>query len=329
MSLKNSQFDALMRQYNRRQLHNKHIQDEHIAEAYHVIPELTLIDQEIAALSVKKAKSLLGMDGSDYFDLPKSICKLGKKRSQLLQEHGYPADYLQLNYDCSHCKDTGYISNEKCICFKKATIDMLYTQSNIKEILEAENFEHYSFQYYPDDITNPATGLTALKTAHQAVDYAWEFIDDFDKQFNNIFIYGDTGVGKTYLSHCIAKELMDRTHPVMYFSAFDLFDLFAKNKFQRDSEAQGMTEYIFDCDLLIIDDLGTELTNSFVSSQLFLCVNERIMRKKSTIISTNLSIDNFLEIYSERTFSRISSNYTMIKLFGNDIRIRKKLLGGK
>ena len=221
------------------------------------------------------------------------------------------------------------MGSEKCTCFKKASVDLLYTQSNIKDILEVENFDHFSFDYYSGTLVNPATGLTSLETAHQAVDKAWDFINRFHSSFGNLFLYGDTGVGKTYLSHCISKELIDRAYCVMYFSAFELFDLFAKNTFSRNSESEERNEYIFDCDLLIIDDLGTELTNSFVSSQLFLCINERLIRKKSTIISTNLSIENFLETYSERTFSRISSNYTMIKLIGKDIRIQKKLLGGK
>ena len=125
-----------------------------------------------------------------------------------------------------------------------------------------------------------------------------------------------------------ARELIEQSFCVIYFTAFDLFDLFARYTFSSSEEAKDAHANIFDCDLLIIDDLGTELTNSFVSSQLFLCINERILRKKSTIISTNLPLDRFMETYSERTFSRISSNYTIIKLFGNDIRIQKKLLGG-
>ena len=123
---------------------------------------------------------------------------------------------------------------------------------------------------------------------------------------------------------------MDAGFSVIYFTAAGLFDIFAKCVFGRHSDEEDETmDHIYGCDLLIIDDLGTELTNSFVASQLFLCINERILRKKSTIISTNLTLDRFAETYSERTFSRISSNYTIIKLFGSDIRIQKKLLGGK
>ena len=193
-----------------------------------------------------------------------------------------------------------------------------------------ENFAHFSFDYYSSEITDPATGITSLESARNAYDKAWDLIEKFREEAGNLFIYGETGVGKTYLTHCIAKELLDRSFFVLYFTSFDLFDLLSKNAFEKDSESADMAAFVYDCDLLIIDDLGTELTNSFVSSQLFCCINERIMNKKSTIISTNLTLADFMEAYSERTFSRVTSNYTMLKLVGNDIRIqKKKLLGGK
>ncbi|MGI6095964.1 MAG: ATP-binding protein [Lachnospiraceae bacterium] len=328
MPLQNSQYDAIMREYNKKQLKNKRELDHRIQNAYSKIPELAQIDSQIAELSMKKARMLLLETSAEEFDLPQAIAQLSRKRETLLLSHGFSADYLQMHYECPRCQDTGYVGNQKCSCFRQATIDMLYTQSNMKEILEEENFTTFSFDYYPDDIPNHATGLTSLGTAHQAVDTAWDFIENFQESFDNLFFYGDTGVGKTFLSHCIAKELMDRAYCVMYFTAFDLFDILAKHTFSRDALTDDMTEYIFNCDLLIIDDLGTELTNSFVSSQLFLCIHERIMQKRSTIISTNLSLEQFADTYSERTFSRIASSYTMIKLFGNDIRIQKKLLGG-
>ena len=329
MPLNNFQYDALMRAYNEKQLDHKRQQDEHIKEAYSLIPRLQEIHDEIGALSLKKAKALLLPSPQDDFDLSAAIADLSEERTALLQIHGFPPDYLELKYDCPICKDTGYVENRKCSCFKKAAVDLLYTQSNIRDILEKENFQNYSFDYYSSDMTNPATGLNALETARDAVKKSWDFIDHFEEHPAGLFFYGDTGVGKTYLSHCIARELIDRAFFVLYFSAFDLFDLLAKNTFQKDTSASDVADFVYDCDLLIIDDLGTELTNSFVASQLFCCINERIMNKKSTIISTNLSIEDFLETYSERIFSRISSNYTMLKLIGNDIRIQKKLLGGK
>ena len=163
MSLNNFQYDALMRAYNEKQLNHKHEQDEHIRQAYDKIPRLQEIDGEIASLSLKKARALLLPSPKDDFDLSAAIAELSEERTALLQIHGYPPDYLELKYDCPFCKDTGYVENQKCSCFKKAAVDLLYIQSNIREILETENFENFSFEYYPQDITNPATGLSALE----------------------------------------------------------------------------------------------------------------------------------------------------------------------
>lgn len=331
MALKNIQFDTIMREYNRKQLTNKREQDARIQEAYQAIPQLADIDAQIASLSISKVRAIL--EGGDTASAVQkdSITALGNKRAELLSSHGYPQDYLMMHYNCRDCRDTGYINNEKCHCFKQAIIDMLYTQSNIREVLETENFQHFTYEYYEDKTPDKATGLTPLMNMKKIVEECRQFIEHFDEKEENLFFYGNTGVGKTYLSHCIAKELIETAHSVIYFSAFELFDLFSKTTFQSHSaearELAQMHSYVFDCDLLIIDDLGTELTNSFVSSQLFLCINERLMRKKSTIISTNLPLDIFRDTYSDRVFSRISSNYTMRKFMGDDIRIQKKIKG--
>lgn len=330
MPLQNIQYDTIMREYNRRQLEARRRQEECEKKAYAVCPRLPEIDQEVASISSEKARALLRGESSDLSDLKREIALLAEEREALLVSHGFPSDYLEMHYHCPLCQDTGYINGKKCACFRQAAIDLLYNQSNLREILEKENFTHFSLEYYSDTIKNDATGLTARQTAASAVRKAKEFVEDFDNSFQNLFLYGDTGVGKTFLSHCIACDLLNSSHHVVYFSAFDLFDLFAQNTFSKSVSSDMVDDYIFQCDLLIIDDLGTELTNSFVASELFLCVNERIMRRKSTIISTNLTLERFSETYSERTFSRIASNYDMIKLIGKDIRIQKLfLIGGK
>lgn len=330
MPLQNSQYDTIMREYDRKRLEHRHMLDAHKEETYQKIPRLREIEREIAAVSLQAIRRRLGgaqtSAGSTY---KQEIAALAGERKQLLKANGYPEDYLVMQYDCPICQDTGYADGQKCQCFRRAAVDLLYKQSNLEEILQKENFDFFSFSYYSDTIRNEATGLTARETAEDAVRKARHFINTFDTKFQNLFLYGNTGVGKTFLSHCIAKELIDQAHCVIYFSAFDLFEKLAKNTFQKDSGLISTQEEIMECDLLIIDDLGTELTNTFVASALFQCINERIMRKKSTIISTNLTLERFRDTYSERIFSRITSHYTMVKLIGNDIRIQKRLLGGK
>ena len=324
MALSNSQYDEIMRGYQSRQLQNRRIAKEREEKVYAQIPALKQIDDTMAEISVESARKLLDGDTQALHVLKADLADLRVKKATLLTEYGYPSDYFEPVFTCKDCKDTGYIDSEKCHCFKQEVINVVYSQSNIKNILERENFSTFSYEYYSDSIVNPTTRLSSLDTVKKAVDECRRFIDDFDNKPKNLFFYGDTGVGKTFLSNCVAKELLEKGKSVIYFTAFQLFDILSKGVFEKDADAIAAHQNIFDCDLLIIDDLGTEFANSFTTSQLFLCINERILRQKSTIISTNLNMSDIMEIYSERTYSRILSNYNIIKLFGDDIRIQKR-----
>ena len=326
MILNNSQYDAIMRTYEQKQLHNHRELEKRYEKAYEKVPALKHFDEEISSLSVGQARKLLDGDGAALAELKLKIKQLSEESKALLVASGFPADYLELQYECNDCKDTGYIGNEKCHCFQCMIIDMLYEQSNLKHILQRENFDTFSFSYYSPNFIDQETGHSSLTTIQHAYDEAQKFVSTFGKEFHNLFLYGDPGVGKTFLSNCIAKELMDQSNSVVYLSSFQLFDTMTKGKFDKDEQAQRLNKHLFHCDLLIIDDLGTELVNSLTVSQLFLCLNERLLNKKPTIISTNLSLDALADIYSERIFSRITSNYTMLKLTGDDIRIKKKLM---
>jgi DNA replication protein DnaC len=234
-----------------------------------------------------------------------------------------------MRYHCNRCKDTGFIGNDKCNCFKQSIADVIYAGSNIKSVLEHENFSTFSFEYYSDDSIDETTGLSPLSNMQKIVAGCKSFIRHFNKKNDNILFLGNTGVGKTFLVNCIAKELLDRGYTVIYLTAFRLFDILEKHKFGKEEEstyeAANQFEYILDSDLLIIDDLGTEMNNSFTTSQLYLIINERLLKQKSTIISTNLSLDNLNTNYSERIYSRIISNYSIRRIIGEDIRLHKAL----
>ncbi len=325
MALSNAQYDALIRRYEAKQLEGHRKAEDRAALLYQKLPRLAQLDDAISSASVRQAKKLLDGDDGALARLREEIQSLTAQKQSLLAENGYPEGYLDPVYECPDCKDTGYVGNEKCHCFRQAEIDLVYAQSNIRPVLEEENFSNFSYQYYSESEINPSTGQSGLETARQAVALCRDFIDTFGTEFKNLFFYGDTGTGKTFLTHCVAKELLDAGRSVLYFTAPALFRVFEKNTFGRESADGEDYRNIFGCDFLIIDDLGTELTNSFTSSQLFQCLNERILRRKPTAISTNLGLGQIVERYSERIFSRISSNYSIIKLFGSDIRIQKKL----
>lgn len=326
MQLKNFQYNKILREYDKRQLENRHELEKRIKHIYSILPEMKEIDDQIVSNSIQSAKLSLMGDDHSLNSLADRNMDLSMRKIEILTENGYPSNYLMPTYQCEDCKDTGYINNEKCHCFKQAIVDLLYSQSNIKEIMQQENFSTFRYDLYTDSYIEETTNLTPLANIKKVVASCKEYIDNFDTSYSNLLLYGNAGVGKTFLANCIAKELLDRSHTVIYLTAFQLFDILEKNKFNRDQEkeeANEQFEYILDCDLLIIDDLGTELNNSFVTSQLYLCINERHLRKKSTIISTNLSWDNLNTNYSERIFSRIASNYRLLKIVGDDIRIKK------
>lgn len=327
MPLSNTQYDTIIREYNAKQIRNQHMADDRMREVYGKDQRLKAIDDNISSCSLAQARKLLNGDVTALSKLRSQLTEFRQQRLSILKELGYSEQYFEPSYECPDCKDTGYIGNQRCHCFKQRAIDLVYTQSNIRSILKTENFNTFRYDYYSETEVNPTTGLTSLETMQNAVKECRKFINEFDSVFSNLFFYGDTGVGKTFLSNCIAKELLDTGHSVIYFTAFQIFDVFEQNTFHKSTTENIIAAHqnIFDCDLLIIDDLGTEMPNSFTVSQLFLCLNERILRRKSTIISTNLTLNKVAEIYSERTFSRISSSYVILKLFGDDIRIQKKL----
>ncbi len=308
-----------MRIYDERQLMHQHERNARLSEIREALPGYETLEREESALFLQKADLLLDGRSEDARRITEDIALIRAKKANLLSRGGYPADYLDIHYTCPQCRDTGYIDGVKCACFRQASVSLLYEQSGIRELLKQDNFDALSYEYYGgEDLTRFQNAVTTCKN----------FVRNFNSDYHNLFFYGTVGTGKSFLSGCVAKELIEKGNLIIYFSATRLFNELSRCAFQRDNreELSGFLDDLFGCDLLIIDDLGTELTNSFVASQLFSCLNERHLRKKATIISTNLSLQELSDRYSERIFSRITSSYEICKLSGPDIRMYKKRL---
>lgn len=325
MALSNSQYNAVMRDYEQQQLQNRHDQERRIAEVYEKVPQIEAIDKSIATRSAQCARRVLGGETGARMELQRELADMREQKAILLRAAGFPPDYMELKYRCPDCKDTGYRDGRRCHCFDRARTQILYAQSNVQEILERENFDKFSFAYFDGEKVVPELGMTELAYIRLVVAKCRQFAEEFPQKGGNMLFTGSTGVGKTFLTNCIAKELIDRHVSVLYLSSHDLFETFSKYKFSYGAEDfEEAYRHILECDMLIIDDLGTEVNNAFVSSQLFYCINERLNRNKGTIISTNLSMDMLRDTYSDRVTSRLMSSYTKMPLYGGDIRVKKR-----
>lgn len=317
MPLTNAQYDQILHQYEERQRKRRRELDSRRERVYSRIPDYRRLEEETASLSVSQGKKLLLGEENALQDLHNSLADLRAKREHLLLEAGFPADFLNPPFICPDCQDTGYVGGTKCHCFRQAEISLLYEQSGISEMLQNNNFSRLSYDYH--------TGEDRIHF-EKAVETCKDFVKNFDSDYHNLFFYGTVGTGKSFLSGCVAKELIDTGHSVIYFSATGLFDLLSTAAFDFKNREEHKNAYadLYQCDLLIIDDLGTELTNQFTASQLFSLLNERAIGKKAVIVSTNLSLRELQDRYSDRIFSRITSNFKVCKLTGPDIRMYQK-----
>lgn len=325
MPLKNSQYDALMREYNRRQLMHENLRLSRIKEVYKRIPRILEIDNEISSSSASYAKRAIRGENFSMDDYKAHLDQLAAEKQKLLKDAGFAADYLEMTYTCPKCMDTGYVDGKKCTCYLQAATNLLYNQSGLADVLEKENFDTLSYDYYSRDEKFARHGRTVHENMTMVIDACRRYAADFPQKKGNLLFTGSSGCGKTFLSHCIAKAVMDQYYSVAYLTATRLFDLFREEQFRQDDAPEAdLNQYVYDCDLLILDDLGSEISNSFTNSKLFTCLNERLSRKKGTIISTNLSLAGIRDTYSDRIYSRIIGNYECFPFYGQDIRLLKR-----
>lgn len=331
MGISNAQYLDIMYQYDQTRLKNHRISEKRYAEVCEKIPEIQSVQEQLVQLSADYARQeLLNPDKNKLtnFSYIKRKKELKERKCKLLTDNGYPADYLAPIYSCKSCHDTGYIDNNPCKCLTQRKIALLYQSSNLMEVLESENFSTFSEKYYDDKHINSNLSLTPRQNIIKIKNICLDYVKHFDDTYSNIIFYGETGVGKSFMTHCIAKALLDTSHTVVYLTALQLFDILKKHTFGRVEELSddGQTSHILGIDLLIIDDLGTELCNSFTSSQLYNFIEERHLSRKSTIMSTNFSFGELRERYSDRIFSRFVGYYNFHMIVGDDIRTKRVIL---
>ena len=300
-------------------------------------PELAEIENKINTIALKSAKSRIFSDNLsrevEQEKLEIELAKLNRDYNDKLKELGLTKKDFEPKYECEKCNDTGFIDNKMCSCFNQELINEAFKQSNLSKIKE-ENFETFDFGYYSTCSNKEKYGIE--KSPLEIIDgirkLAYNFSHNLDDtQQKNLLFTGSTGLGKTFLANCIACEAIKQGKSVIYQTAPILLDKMVDYKFRFNKTDSEREEYdkIFDVDLLIIDDLGTEAMNSAKFSELFNILNTRLLKNKKILISTNLTPQEIKREYEERIFSRFVGDFLVCRFVGEDIRLLKKKIVSK
>ncbi|MBR4893374.1 MAG: ATP-binding protein [Clostridia bacterium] len=303
---------------------NKQILELRKEEIYNKIPEYLTLKKEVIKLLGECVKNMGVYSPEKNEEIKKTIKEAEQKKTELLVKNGYPKDYLDDIFECNECKDTGYIASKKCSCLEKILKEIASDESNLSYVLDKKNFENFDLNMFsdkPDD-----SGISPKDNMKNILNHTKNFIDNFDNAGTKSLLFtGSTGVGKTYLSGCIAKTLIDNGKNVLYQSCIKLSEVLDEYKFNRENamyDTKSIIKDLYEIDLLIIDDLGTEFKTSYTLTALFELINSRLINNKKMIISTNLSVLELKEVYSERLFSRFIGEFLILEFTGEDLRIK-------
>ncbi|MCL2364569.1 MAG: ATP-binding protein [Defluviitaleaceae bacterium] len=340
-------YKKVMRWYETAQNDAHNLRDRRQANLYKTLPRVHEIDREMAKLGLSLARLALGADTAavkQSGDTARAAySQLAEEKAALFQSAGIPDNYLNDVYQCAACADTGFVNTqtavaERCTCLKQKLIDQYYTMSNLGDVLARENFGTFRPEYFCEEM-HPDVGLSPRKNIESIRKAAELFVkqvaenraQDFAKSTQNMLFYGTTGLGKTFLCHCIAKALLDTGCTVLYVTAPRLFKLIQTQQFNRSNadDTEEKLDAVQEADLLILDDLGAEFSNIITDSALFDVVNQRLLDGRATVISTNLTLGELEEQYTERIVSRFIGNYKWFKFFGDDLRVKQaeRMLG--
>ena len=322
---------SLLKEYERKRTNAEKDLEIRKNKLYTANHRLQEIDDELSKIGISTAKALIQSNSSTLLsELNNKVELLKNEKAEIIKELNLPSDYLLPNYSCKLCNDTGYIQDNynsvMCNCLKQEIYNIEYNKSNIAN-LETQNFDNFSLDKYSDQVDKDKynSEISPRENIKLIKEICMNFINNFDDpKEKNLLFTGNTGLGKTFLSSCIAKEMIQRDKTVLYQTAPIMLDTIIDYKFNKNNSSDNTYKNLLDVDLLIIDDLGTESLNNVKFTELFNIINTRLLNQNNkclkTIISTNLSLPILNKTYGERIISRLIGDYNICRFFGEDIR---------
>ena len=322
MGYNQENFRRIRAEYETKAMKAEEAADERREELYRVIPGLRDLDRTLSGFGLRLMKQ--AMEGGDtqagVASLQAENERIQAARRDLLARYGYPADYCSPRYECPKCRDSGYIGIRMCTCMRKKLTEAGMTSSGLGSLMKTQSFENFSLDYYKND---PAAFARMQDNLQKIRVYATNFGGpEWGKIAHNMLFFGGTGLGKTHLSTSIARVVIEHGYDVFYNSAVGMLADFETQRFGNSAvlgDADNTSRYTT-CDLLILDDLGTELVNQFTLSVLYTVINTRMNLAKATIISTNLTAAELRKTYSDRITSRLFGEFNPIPFVGTDVR---------
>ncbi|MBP3375708.1 MAG: ATP-binding protein [Clostridia bacterium] len=289
------------------------------AEIHAALPEIEEIDRKLRLTGLRIFEATMRSDKAELERINQENSSLMAKRAEIMTEAGFAPDYTEIKYECEECGDTGTVDNRMCKCMRKKLIEAGIKSSGMSELIKKQSFENFSLDYYKQNPEN-------YRRMSAILDVMKKYAESFSPETSgNIAMFGGTGLGKTHLSSAVAAVLIENGNDVYYTSATNMFADFEEKRFGSSAsyDVTGDVSQYFSCDLLIIDDLGAEMINQFTVSCLYNVINTRINRKKPTMLSTNLTQEEFKKKYWDRISSRVIGEYLVLPFFGEDIRWKR------
>lgn len=298
-------------------------------EVFALAPRIREIEEELDRYGIR----MLNLIASGECDEKKAVSSIIsqnkdflKERERLLAESGFDKNYLEIPPTCSKCEDSGFDGGKLCSCLQKEITAIALKEANLSELLSEQTFDNFKLSYYSDEYVDEY-GCSPRENMQAILNECRSFVKSFDSSRENLLLCGSCGLGKTFLSSAIANELIKEGKDVLYVSSNALFPILEDMHFGRDvsSEAEYIVKKLGECELLILDDLGSEFVTQFTSAELFRIINNRLIAGRKMIVSTNLNRSMLKNIYNERIASRITGGFSILEFLGEDIRSIKKL----